>query len=411
MHDGREFDAGRRIPSLDGLRGIAIILVMLYHFTIYGGSRPGGVFNNTLYSLAETGWIGVDLFFILSGFLITGILLDTRLDSDYLRNFFVRRMLRIFPLYYAALLLFLVLTPLVAASPDGIAAEVDAWPAYLMYLVNVRMAIDGWPAFGYLGHFWTLAVEEQFYLLWPLVVLFVRPVQLLWTCMALFVAALAVRIGWHAIDNEVAAFVLMPSRVDTLAAGAIVAVLVRDPDRFARVRQWARPIIIATGVTVTALVFVTRGLDPENHFVGTVGFTAIAILFAAILLELMDSERRGVAPRFMRAAPLVAFGKYSYAIYVLHHPPLFFLPQQWSVDTLAERMGSWLPAQMTFVLVMSAMSLAAAVVSWHVFERHFIRLKDTLAPQKNRHARGTLVPVPQLPTHVDALPAVSSSSR
>jgi peptidoglycan/LPS O-acetylase OafA/YrhL len=168
-------DDRERDPRLDGVRGIAILLVLVYHLTLYGGMAPNGPFLDRLWRT----WtlplgLGVDLFFVLSGFLITGILLDTKDGPDYFRNFYARRFLRIFPLYYATLAATFLLIP---------AVRLDAvW--YWTYLINYRFADVGWPRVAYLGHFWTLAVEEQFYLVWPALVFFVPRRVLPWLCVA-----------------------------------------------------------------------------------------------------------------------------------------------------------------------------------------------------------------------------------
>jgi peptidoglycan/LPS O-acetylase OafA/YrhL len=103
----------------------------------------------------------------------------------------------------------------------------------------------------------------------------------------------------------------------------------------------------------------------------------------------LDMEERGRASRLLRAAPLVVFGKYSYAIYVLHHPPLFFLPEWWSVGALTVRFGAWMPAQFVFTTVTSLSALLMAIVSWHLLEKHFLRLKDVLAPHPSLSALGS----------------------
>jgi peptidoglycan/LPS O-acetylase OafA/YrhL len=160
--------SGQRIPALDGIRGLAIALVMFHHFTLYGGMRPDFVLDKVYRHVALVGWVGVDLFFVLSGFLITGILHDSRSDRHYFRNFYMRRTLRIFPLYYGVLAATFLVLPLVL-DVSGSCRELlrdQAW--YWTYLINVQIGLDYWPSCFVLGHFWSLAVEEQFYLVWPL---------------------------------------------------------------------------------------------------------------------------------------------------------------------------------------------------------------------------------------------------
>ena len=158
------------IPALDGIRGLAILLVLLCHFPLYGDMQPTIFIDKLFYAMTRAGWCGVDLFFVLSGFLITGILYDAKGSRFFFRNFYMRRCLRIFPLYYGVLAVFFVIVPFVL--PLGRNYELflkdQAW--YWSYLTNIKIAIEGWPKFYALAHFWSLAVEEQFYFVWPFVV-------------------------------------------------------------------------------------------------------------------------------------------------------------------------------------------------------------------------------------------------
>src|SRR5919106_250426 len=185
--------AGVPIPALDGLRGIAVILVMLHHFALYG-TKPVSLFvDKALKAVLLSGWIGVDLFFVLSGFLITGILIDSKGGTRYFRTFYARRFLRIFPLYYGFLLAFLVLVPLLHPVGSAFTALLTEQGWYWTYLINWKIGLTGWPEYYILGHFWTLAVEEQFSVFWPLVVFFSGRKTLLRTCCLLLLVCLAIR--------------------------------------------------------------------------------------------------------------------------------------------------------------------------------------------------------------------------
>ncbi|HEV2844590.1 MAG TPA: acyltransferase, partial [Thermoanaerobaculia bacterium] len=218
-----------RLPALDGLRGLAILLVLLLHFTVYGGPPATEGIDKLFYRAAQAGWIGVDLFFVLSGFLITGILYDAKGGENYFRSFYARRVLRIFPLYYGALAVFLLLVP--ALRPGSF------W--HWTYLSNVQIAREGWPDSGALGHFWSLAVEEQFYLFWPVAVLLLARRSLMAACWVCLAGSLLLRVGLHLADQETAAFVLTPARLDSLAAGALLALAARGPEGLAPVARRA----------------------------------------------------------------------------------------------------------------------------------------------------------------------------
>ena len=158
--------ASRRVPELDGLRGVAILMVAAFHFSI-AVAMAGGPFK-LLRAICVPGWTGVDLFFALSGYLITGILLDSKASLSYFRRFYSRRLLRIFPVYYAALFFCFTLGARLLLPPGG-----SDWRVVLAYLFHV----SNWLSLGAaeipnLNHFWSLAVEEQFYLVWPFAVYF-----------------------------------------------------------------------------------------------------------------------------------------------------------------------------------------------------------------------------------------------
>ncbi|MBK8322657.1 MAG: acyltransferase [Betaproteobacteria bacterium] len=227
----------RHLPSLDGLRGVAILLVLCHQFDriqVTAATGPGvRIFDYAL----NVGWIGVQLFFVLSGFLITGILMDAKGCPNFIRNFYVRRALRIFPLYFGALMVFLVALPNLGLAPKSW-GEVDF--AYWVFLSN-------WFGGEALPHFWSLAVEEQFYFAWPFVVLALNARQVGAVCLALAVASLMARIlmvGFGVSPDAIYQVTL--SRLDALALGGAAAVLIRLPQGvLARLRDPAALWILA----------------------------------------------------------------------------------------------------------------------------------------------------------------------
>src|SRR5260370_16732322 len=180
---GKRIRGTGHLPGLDGIRGLAILLVMAVHFI--GDATPRNFAERLAVKLASYGVLGVDLFFVLSGFLITGLLLDAKNDPHYFRNFYARRILRIFPLYYLVLaLLFLVLPRLIALTPAlELARERQVW--LWTYTANFYIAAkSSWAALTYVSHFWSLAIEEHFYLLWPLAVFLLSRETLARICLA-----------------------------------------------------------------------------------------------------------------------------------------------------------------------------------------------------------------------------------
>ena len=365
-----------RLPVLDGLRGLAILLVLLLHFTMYGGTLAAAGIGGFVHRFALAGWIGVDLFFVLSGFLITGILYDAKGGERYFRNFYARRILRIFPLYYGALVVFLVLLPFVWRGHEGLAQMREEGIWYWTYLVNVQIAREGWPDFGALGHFWSLAVEEQFYLLWPVAVFLLRRRPLMALCAGAGGLAVGVRLALHLADREAAAFVLLPARVDALAAGALLALAVRGPGGLPATLRWAKPAAAVALAGLAALFVWKRGLPAEDPAVAVAGYSLLAVLFAGVLALTLE----GRAERWLAAPWLVFFGRYSYGLYVLHHPLLFLKPERLSYGSL--------PGWLLFVGAATGATVLLALLSWHFWEKPFLDLKDRFpyasAPREGR---------------------------
>src|SRR4051794_24796932 len=230
-------------PALDGLRGTAILAVLVCH---YSALLPQSPAVGTL----QIGWAGVDLFFVISGFLITGILLDARGTPNYFRNFYARRVLRIFPLYYGilAVTLLSMLAVRLATAPHGDAGLRQLWaaqPWLWTFTVNFWMPLQPtWNRWAEIViPLWSLSVEEQFYLVWPLVVWRSSDRALIRTCLAVMVGVLflrlvltAIRVDWFAL------YTMTPTRADALAAGALVAVLLRLPDGERRARRLANRV-------------------------------------------------------------------------------------------------------------------------------------------------------------------------
>src|SRR5579863_9160491 len=229
--------ADRHVRAYDGLRGIAIVLVLLRHL---GEDLPARRLGGVVDAALNAGWLGVDVFFVLSGFLITGILLDARGDEaqpseGYFLRFYARRALRIFPLYY----LFLAVTIFIARPP----MPHGTW-WYWSYTSNVLIARHGWPeGLWETGHLWSLAVEEQFYLVWPAIIAWTPRRRLPVLCVAIIVGAIAVRIALIHQGAALGAYVLTPARADTLAVGAALAIALRSGPRVKDAIVRAAPIV------------------------------------------------------------------------------------------------------------------------------------------------------------------------
>jgi peptidoglycan/LPS O-acetylase OafA/YrhL len=367
---------GQRIPALDGLRGIAVLAILFRHFNIMGGA--GVRLDHVVGELANASWMGVDLFFVLSGFLITGILCDAKGHDYYFRNFYVRRCLRIFPLYYAFLLLLLVATPHILRGYSqqmntSLANQGWLWT----YATNILIAIrqDWSTAVPGANHLWSLAVEEQFYALWPAVVLLSTRRRLIVTCLVLIAAAPLIRTAlWIAGDNYLASYVLTFARADTFAVGAFIAVAVRTPEAFAHTLRWARTVTIATAILVISGVVLRGRWSEEDVLVFTLGFSVVAFMCGGLLVEALRPQ--GPVHRLCDSPTLRSLGLYSYGLYVFH-PSIrrFLLDKAFVHAQIPKLFGSQLLRELAVLAAGITVSFGAAWLSWHLFEKQILKLK------------------------------------
>ena len=378
MRSVRLAPSARHIPELDGLRGIAILMVMLGHFWL--GAKPNDQAERALYTLVQNGWVGVDLFFVLSGFLITGILLDTKGNRGYFRNFYARRALRIFPLYYGFLFVWFVITPrvfdLAPTGPYGSGSDRQLW--FWTYLSNYLSVVKGAIVPHGLNHFWTLAIEEQFYLVWPALVLLVSPKRLRTICLLILPAGLLFRLWLMTTEYaHTGGYVLTPARVGTLAVGAWLAAAIREPALRKRLERLAPKVFFGSVILLVAINFPDFRLQGYDPVMQTIGFPLLAILSASILVIAMDSQRRKAwHQKLLRRWELRFFGKYSYGMYVLHLPVIVaFEAIGFSIAAFPKTGHSDIPAAVVFTSIALGVTTVLAYASWHLYEKQFLRLK------------------------------------
>lgn len=370
----------RRMPVLDGWRGAAILVVVL-HNAGYVMVPDGSTVMTLTRVVLDAGWVGVSLFFVLSGFLITGILLDTHGSPTYFRDFYVRRTLRIFPLYYGFLVIALVIVPrLVGPGPYAEAVRANqVW--YWLYLSNwTHLMQGGIPG---LPHIWSLAVEEQFYLVWPLFLFLVGPARFGPAAIVVVLGSFLGRCALYRAGMQELTYSFTVSRADCLALGALMAVVARRPDWRAAVWRHRTGALVATCIPLAAVVLLAKGLEGNNPWVPTIGQTLIGLAFALSMLATLAPERRferGLAG-VMSLAWLRSLGKYSYAVYIFH-VPLHALARD-AAEPWVNAGGPLTRITLTFaysLLVLGA-SFLLALASWHLYEKHFLALKDRLAPR------------------------------
>jgi peptidoglycan/LPS O-acetylase OafA/YrhL len=362
------------IPGLDGVRGAAILLVIGYHALRH--LPYSGPHELLVHRLVDTGWVGVDLFFVLSGFLITGILLDAKGGEGYFRRFYTRRVLRIVPLYVACIAFLIWVMPLVSVTaPDQSLARTQGW--YWTYMVNVLIARRGWgAAVANSGHLWSLAFEEQFYIIWPALVFVLSRRALIRASAGLVIASSVLRAALVLGDTSwTAIYVLLPTRMDTLAIGALLAGLARDPAAWRRIQRGVVPGAFAATL-VLGFLFVRESLVRSGRLTEIAGYPALAVLAGAAIVNATAAPAGSLSARIWTNAALRFFGRYSYGLYVWHHliiPPL--LQHAFPARALAPIGGSHLPGYVLFGGAALVASVGAARVSWVVIEEPFLRMK------------------------------------
>ena len=355
------------VISLDGVRGTAILLVLLHHL-LWAKSESPNLALSLILRARGAGWVGVDLFFALSGFLITGILYGSLRDRRFFWNFYARRILRIFPLYYSVVVVLATIFFLHGMAPDlrvvGIvAAYLQNTPLYLEHSQNTV-------AFQYTGHLWSLAVEEQFYLVWPVVVFLVKDRRkLMWiaACQVLLSPILRVVLLTHGTSfAEVYRFTIC--RADSLLAGAWLALAVRGPMRD-RVFRAAVPCFWIALVVCCGIATTTGNFDWEiNYSVNSFGYSAVALASAAIIA--MALQAGTIVASIMRLHWLRFLGRYSYGLYIYH-----VIVDQIASQALASQIhSSGLYRIVRFFLAMG-LSILISVVSFNYFEKPFLSMK------------------------------------
>ena len=362
------------IPALDGLRGIAIILVMLHHFTYY---RPTSGIDGLIGNVLFFGWTGVDLFFVLSGFLISGILLDARDSKRYFTTFYARRILRIFPLYYLVLFIAFVVLPRFPAVHSvlvGQHASPPQWP-YWSYLTNFLIADRGW-VHGWVDISWSLAIEEHFYLVWPLVIWLCPPRLVAALCVVILVAEPIARIAARAAEMPyLPLYVMTWYRLDGFAVGALLA-LAQRRGLFPALDRWVPVVVIAAVAGIIACAILGGHAWWWNRRMQQYGYSLIAITAGAMLVSAISRPADSLWPRMLSAGWLRAFGKYSYGLYLIHAPVMravreyIFNPEASETLSIAPWIGQFL-----FYGAATAPAFALAWLSWRLFEAPILRLK------------------------------------
>jgi peptidoglycan/LPS O-acetylase OafA/YrhL len=363
--------SSHHIRSLDGFRGLAFLLVFVRHYAL--SSHATSPMIQHMEAIGSGGWMGVDLFFTLSGFLITGILLDTRDTPHYLRNFYVRRALRIFPLYYGLFLLLFLLTPFLHLQwrPGHL--------AYLFYAGNIAYNLDPTlaqikPAIEMM-HFWSLAIEEQFYFIWPFLILLIPTRKaLVRTCFALSAAGLVLRcllVHWSLGAGSEWAYAELPTHMDGLLAGALAASWYRELP-LQTILARARWILPLSAAALAGIIVYSGHPNFISYGMATIGFPVIAIFFVSILLFALQP---GTLANRLGGTPILRFfGKYGYGMYIFHY---IFSPATSGLQPILQaRLHSVVLGGFAYITLVFLGTIAISVLSFNLYERHWLRLKS-----------------------------------
>ena len=347
-------------PALDGLRGVAILLVVLYHnFGFIRQSYFGG--------------LGVDLFFVLSGFLITDILMNAVDKPNFLRNFYMRRLLRILPLYYLSLIIFLFILP--SITSPGI-----KWDYYTNNQFFLWTYLQNWlyifkdPGNAHiLNHYWSLAVEEQFYIFWPLVILLLKkPKYLLIFICTLLSLVILFRFGlWiYKIDNLSYYNLYTFTRIDGICIGCLVALLKHMNFEFIKKNT---AIIVLSFASINFLFyFINRFYSFSFPYTGLVGYSTFAMMFGLLVYEAVNRETKII--NFIFNIPLLKFfGRISYSFYIFHWP-VYLIMNSYLLDIVKKQIPG-IGAQLTLSIAAAGCAVLLSWLSYHYFESYFLKLK------------------------------------
>ncbi len=350
------------VPALDGLRGLAILMVICYHY--FPGIR-----------LFSIGWAGVDLFFVLSGYLITGRLQATLDSKHYFENFIKNRILRVFPLYYAVLIIFFIAVYIHAKDGNSSASTFYSshWVSFFIFTENWSFIFYGLPDDSYLNHFWSLAIEEQFYFFWPWVIYFISPVRRRLMVICLFILGIVItRTYLYEFSSlEFNYYFNTFCRTDSLLIGAVLSQLYSEnlkiPGRFVNILFAILFFIIITGI------YVMKSAGLFSPFMATAGYTCLAFWYACILYMIL--EEYSLVKSFFSIPILRYTGKISFGLYVFHWPVLLILRNKATIWGSSHFQFSKSTLSMTSTGISILITFTLSALSYRYFESRFLKYK------------------------------------
>ncbi len=362
---------------IDGLRGLAILLVIGHHSfdPVYGY----GYALDTIFAALSLGWVGVDLFFAISGFLITGILIDSKPSEKYFRNFYARRFFRIFPLYYLFCFLAIFIVPGWPCANPATFETIQTNQAWLwFYAANILIAMKhSWLLISNcleLNHLWSLAVEEHFYLIWPFIVWFSSSRQLKFIALAVIATVLMARVAYFVSTNDyISAYILTPFRIDALLIGALPAIFRSEiaTEKFKTFSQ----ISLVGSFLLLVVSFKFFDWRLSGFFAPAIGLTLLPIFFSSLIMHVVSNNGSNRLTTIFSSRILSFFGKYSYGLYIYHFPVLKILGALGVGAYFAAITKISLASVLLFNTSAFVVAIVVAMLSWHLWEKHFLRLK------------------------------------
>jgi peptidoglycan/LPS O-acetylase OafA/YrhL len=347
------------VPSLDGVRAVAALMVMFFHF--FQNYHPVNYFSSIIKTVSGFGQTGVSLFFVLSGFLITRILIKDKQSKNYFLNFYLRRSLRIFPLYYYYLLLVFFIVPFINHTDvPEFSKQIYHW----VYLQDFAITFK-WDYSGPL-HFWSLAVEEHFYLFFPLLVYYLKENQLIYAVIIILMSSIVVRFILNAHNFEVFYFTF--SRLDELSLGAVLAILelrnkLTSKSSFQYIYLFA---------LVALPTFILWGIYSKeaNSLMQVMKYSLISVTYFCAIAFIVSAPETNFVKQALTVKPLIYIGKISYGLYVYHG--LCFH----NFKHIYHGNNDW-------IIFFGSFSLAIIVstISFYLFESHFLKFKNYFIPK------------------------------
>lgn len=367
----------KHIPVLDGIRAYAVLLVCLVHFfqvdetALYETHKYLGIF---LFKISQIGLRGVELFFLLSGFLITGILLDSKKSETFFKSFYARRFLRIFPLYYFVLAVSFILLPQIIEvdEPGKLVINNQAWLWTYNSNLSYYFEFSGWDAstnFPSFGHFWSLSVEEHFYIFWPLIIYFTKEKWISKVLIGITLGSLAIVLFDYFSEGLIPILKWSTFKgAGVLSIGGLIALNRRNSFNWLRLTKFAKQIIIPAGILFLASNFIPR----KYELLDTASFLTSILFFTLLIITAIDGNK--ITNKLFSHKWLYLIGKISYGIYIYHGllRPYF---KECFYEGILYQINNGIIVSIIYTIVCTAISIIISWISWTIIEKPVLKLK------------------------------------